>query len=932
MLLLAGVLFAVSGSGSGYLLPRFWLSPSGYLGSPFQTTLIWSAGYGQSSMYAMTGPLYIDFPQIFDYSPVSNTVVNGTINLTCNASDADWLKNVTFYSNHSGSYQAINYTSLSAHIDSAKYEITPTTDFVWSCRVCDVFGYCTDLANQTIYYNVSIPNVTLYSPPNNTVQVPGNTNFTCNASDPNGISKINITIWKSGSLFYSNYTNISGAVNASASFEVLLTVGSYEWNCSAEDTAGYVGYSNATYTLTVFSASDAYIHEAYVDPHLITNGSSVNLFINASNANDLYANVTYPNGSIVQVTLTNESNTSFSDTALIGRYNVTFVANNTATGNYIISRDFFISTTPINFSLFVYDHNGNGISSCLEMNFYNHNYVDLCNTSGRFNLTNIPDWIYNTSIHLADNYSFVNMTNFNTSADNNKSLGLDYNSQATSVTYGFNASFSSPSQYYLQMYLSIPTPIDTYKCSSFDFSTLSCNSPVASTGAVSGSYIVYTQLALGEEGYYFEQYTAPPPPSPSKDRMDIDISSTGCVEDPVTIQLLDAKDGDLVRGGMITITGPESYSRFIRGAKTTLNLPYSGHYKVEGSASGYKDKRTSFDLYSCYECSTNDDCADNEVCEDNQCVSITCDCGYISNHKCHKYDCCSDDDCAVGYCYEHECIECLSNDECSVNEYCSENRCEPLDCGCGYALDHICVSYECCSDNDCPESHICSNHTCEYVSVEVDVPPVVIEGQEYNVTVYVNDEPVVGQVVSVNGIEYVTNGNGQIKVRAGSKDMLVTYEGVSGASALVKVKKILNLSISTSGVEFFKDIPITIIPIDRFGNPVRAEITVRGPDGVEIPFGEVTSVNFVPSRGGTYYVEASAPGYVSAHSSFNVGSCELYGLDFGKWSIYVDMCWYMWLVVFAIIVGVVMIIWNMRKPKKGVLEVDRVEKSIFEDI
>ena len=883
-------------------------------------------------MYTMTGPLYIDFPYIFDYSPVSTTVVNGTINLTCNASDSDWLKNITFYSNHSGTYQVINYTSLYAHIDSAKFEITPSNDFVWSCKVCDVFGYCTDLANQTIYYNVSIPNVALDSPSNNTVKVPGNTNFTCNASDPNGISKINITIWKSGALFYSNYTNISGSQNANATFEVLLTVGNYEWNCSAEDTVGYVGYSNETYTLTVFSASASFIYEAYVEPHLIVNGSNVNLFINASNSNDLYANVTYPNGTIVRVNLTNETNTTFSDTSLVGRYNVTFVANNTATGNYTTSDDFFISTTPINFSLFVYDHNGNGIPSCLVMEYYNRNYVDLCNTSGRFNLTNIPDWVYNTSIYLADNYSFVNMTDFNTSIDNNKSIGLDYNSQPTSITYGFNASFSSPSQYLLQMYLAIPNPIDSYKCSSFDFSTLSCSSTTASTGTVSGPYILYVQPALGEEGYYFEQYTAPPPPSPSKKRMDIDINSNGCVEDPVTIQLLDSKNGDLVINGIITITGPEGYSRFIRSSKATLNLPNSGHYKVEGSASDYKDKRTSFDLTSCYECSNNNDCADNEVCEDNKCVPISCECGYISNHICHKYDCCSDDDCAVGYCYEHECIECLSDDECALDQYCSEGKCETLDCGCGYALDHICVAYECCSDDDCPESHICSNHTCEYVSVEIDAPPAVIEGQDYNVTVYVNDQPAVGQVININGIEYVTNGNGQVKVRAGPKDMLVTYEGVSGASALVKVHKILNLSVSTTGVEFFKDVPVTITPIDKFGSPVKAEITVTGPDGVDIPLGTAESVEFVPTKGGSYYAEASAPGYVSAHSSFNVGSCELYGLDFGRWRIYVEMCWYMWLLVFGITATVLWVIWKMRKPKKGVFEADKVEKSIFEDI
>ncbi len=48
-------------------------------------------------------------------------------------------------------------------------------------------------------------------------------------------------------------------------------------------------------------------------------------------------------------------------------------------------------------------------------------------------------------------------------------------------------------------------------------------------------------------------------------------------------------------------------------------------------------------------CSKDSDCADTELCSNAwspaRCIPVPCDCGEVKNHKCNKYECCSDSDC-----------------------------------------------------------------------------------------------------------------------------------------------------------------------------------------------------------------------------------------------------------------------------------------------
>jgi len=88
-------------------------------------------------------------------------------------------------------------------------------------------------------------------------------------------------------------------------------------------------------------------------------------------------------------------------------------------------------------------------------------------------------------------------------------------------------------------------------------------------------------------------------------------------------------------------------------------------------------------------CSKDADCKADETCINGKCEKIICDCGYIENHKCIKYDCCSSFDCPTGAVCDilsHTCIQCIDEHCCSPGKiWCeSQSKClKPTDCvGC----------------------------------------------------------------------------------------------------------------------------------------------------------------------------------------------------------------------------------------------------------
>ncbi|MFB6076199.1 MAG: hypothetical protein ABEK17_03590, partial [Candidatus Aenigmatarchaeota archaeon] len=69
--------------------------------------------------------------------------------------------------------------------------------------------------------------------------------------------------------------------------------------------------------------------------------------------------------------------------------------------------------------------------------------------------------------------------------------------------------------------------------------------------------------------------------------------------------------------------------------------------------------------------------------------------------------------------------ECISNNNCSSHQICLEGSCINVSCECGYIRNHSCIRYECCSADDCESNQTCDNHTCivmkENITLEKDL-------------------------------------------------------------------------------------------------------------------------------------------------------------------------------------------------------------------
>ena len=98
-----------------------------------------------------------------------------------------------------------------------------------------------------------------------------------------------------------------------------------------------------------------------------------------------------------------------------------------------------------------------------------------------------------------------------------------------------------------------------------------------------------------------------------------------------------------------------------------------------------------------YECLNDSHCNDSEICVYNKCKNLTCEFPYYAqDHKCER-------------------LECIINEECRSNQYCSKlyNVCMKLYCGfCQYPEDHHCKRYFCCADYECGTNATCFYHKC----------------------------------------------------------------------------------------------------------------------------------------------------------------------------------------------------------------------------
>jgi sporulation protein YlmC with PRC-barrel domain len=316
------------------------------------------------------------------------------------------------------------------------------------------------------------PAITIISPANTTY----NENiiyFNLSSNENLSLCKLTINNWAT------NYTMTINSSRTGANYTSgELSDGSYVARFWCNDTSNNI--NNSETVTFVLNASAVIINSFSIYPYSAINGSNIYIYTSVTKAQGIFANITLPNGTINLVTLTNNSNTSFSSTNLIGRYNITIFGNNSL-GGFASSSDYFETFLPLLFNLSITNSNSTGINTSWNI-YYRNNIIASNSSSDGVILNNFPDSLVNIEFKAySENISLL-LRNVNLSKETNKTFGIDYLSVPPPgyiLTYGINNSFNftnatlkinySQTSYTNESYLGL------YKCNDWDFSNQICS-------------------------------------------------------------------------------------------------------------------------------------------------------------------------------------------------------------------------------------------------------------------------------------------------------------------------------------------------------------------------------------------------------------------------------------------------------------------------
>jgi len=173
----------------------------------------------------------------------------------------------------------------------------------------------------------------------------------------------------------------------------------------------------------------------------------------------------------------------------------------------------------------------------------------------------------------------------------------------------------------------------------------------------------------------------PPPPSdvvtPPTPSLSI-TSSSSCTGNTIIVR----SGSSEIAGASVVIEDPTTLMTYASGTTNDAGqMRFDGcgrTLRVSADKGGYGKADATVTLVSCEQCAgclSDDNCTANERCTDRQCVPVECSCGEIKNHACLQYSCCSDSGCKQGeVCKNHACTrpqyECTSDADCAANKRC----------------------------------------------------------------------------------------------------------------------------------------------------------------------------------------------------------------------------------------------------------------------
>jgi len=354
-------------------------------------------------------------------------------------------------------------------------------------------------------YDLTAPQITILSPLNINYTI-SLINFSLSSNENLSLCMFSIDNWTTNYTMSINYS-LTEANYTLANLEDNIYIARFWCN----DTNNNI---NDTKQISfVVNTSAVVINSVRLIQYSIINGTNVLIYVDSSNSDYIFANITKPDSKTQIVILTNNANTTYSNTSLIGRYNITISANNSL-GLSTTLNDYFESFLPITLNLSINDKNNTGVSTDWDIYYRNSLISSNSSSSGRV-LHELPSSLVDLKLNLFSNNLSVLLKDINLSKENGKNFGADLLIPPVSgyiLTYGINNTFNFTNATLKINYSSAEYTNESYlkfeKCDLWDFVNQNCSgtwTDITSSSTQDESGNIFEYLTTSFSGFGIKQ-------------------------------------------------------------------------------------------------------------------------------------------------------------------------------------------------------------------------------------------------------------------------------------------------------------------------------------------------------------------------------------------------------------------------------------------
>ncbi|MFC1697543.1 hypothetical protein ACFL1H_04380, partial [Nanoarchaeota archaeon] len=424
-------------------------------------------------------------PIITDISPASGSTYEpySIINISANVTDPYYnnvdtvLANITWDSTFELLEMVYNATS-------GLYEVIFTnTTLTGTYNVNIIANDTSNNINQSSFnfniFNTVPPIVNAYSPGNNTIINESSYTFEFNVTDDYW-STLNCSILIDNTIYQTNLSVLNNTLTSIIANTI--PDGVHEWFIRCYD-GGLISSQSETRTITSDTTAPI-VHDIIFSPYsaMILQNNIINITSNVSDNIELdtiLVNIKLPNGT----TETYVSPASFNGT-LLGAYNVTVFANDTAGNNVYANNHYFVAGETLIDQQYNLINSTGGISGLV--NIYYANGTLFLHEHSIFGLlidSHIADYILDYEYIPTGGMGQIILHGINITVDNNQTFGYEEFGQGSGfeMVIGINSTFSSMQNATITLNYSTLTfgnenYLYAYKCDDFDFLTNYCSS------------------------------------------------------------------------------------------------------------------------------------------------------------------------------------------------------------------------------------------------------------------------------------------------------------------------------------------------------------------------------------------------------------------------------------------------------------------------